>query len=37
MISLYDVLGPNCADTSRPKWVDTLRPKRVDSFCKDYV
>lgn len=29
-------LGPNCADTSRPKFVYTLRPKCVDSSCKQH-
>ena len=34
---LYDLLGSNCTDTSRPKFGDTPRPKCVDYFCKQYL
>ena len=34
---LYDSLGPNCPDTSRPNFVDTLRSTCVDSSCNQYI
>ena len=34
---LYDSLGPNCPDTSRPNFVDTLRSTCADSSCNQYI